>query len=115
MISEHQPDAVVCANDYTAAQFMTSLNRLGIRVPDDIRVTGMDDIRYASMLQTPLTSIHQPCLELGAAALAVMLDRISRPTMPSRDCLVDFQLVIRQSTDPDHAPALPADGHMQAV
>ncbi len=115
MISEHQPDAVVCANDFTAAQFMTSVSRLGIRVPDDIRVTGMDDIRYASMLQTPLTSIHQPCLELGAAALAVMLDRISRPTMPSRDCLVDFQLVIRQSTDPDHAPALPADGHMQAV
>lgn len=114
-ISEHQPDAVVCANDFTAAQFMTSLSRLGIRVPDDIRVTGMDDIRYASMLQTPLTSIRQPCLELGAAALAVMLDRISRPTMPSRDCLVDFQLVVRQSTDPAHALGLPVDGQMQAV
>jgi DNA-binding LacI/PurR family transcriptional regulator len=116
-ISEHRPDGVVCANDFTAAQFMTSLSRLGVRVPDDIRVTGMDDIRYSSMLQTPLTSIHQPCLELGAAALGVMLDRISHPTMPARDCLVDFQLVVRQSTDPTHAHAhaLPANGQMHAV
>ncbi len=103
LLSQFRPDGVVCANDYTAAQFMTSLNTLGIRVPEDVRVTGMDDIRYASVLQTPLTTIHQPCLELGAAALAAMLDRISHPNMPVRDCLVDFQLVIRKSTDPNYA------------
>lgn len=102
VIAQREPDAVVCANDYTAAQFMTSLSRLGLRVPDDIRVTGMDDVRYASMLQTPLTTIHQPCLDLGATALSAMLDRISHPNMPARDCLVDFQLVVRQSTDPTH-------------
>lgn len=105
LISHRNPDAVVCANDYTAAQLMTSLNTLGIRVPQDIQITGMDDIRYASVLQTPLTTIHQPCLEIGAAALAVMLDRISRPNMPVRDSLVDFQLVVRQSTNPDGARA----------
>lgn len=98
-VAQREPDAVVCANDITAAQFMTSLNRLGLRVPEDIRVTGMDDIRYASVLQTPLTTIHQPCLDLGATALSAMLDRISHPSMPARDCLVDFQLVVRQSTD----------------
>lgn len=103
LITRHQPDAVVCANDFTAAQFMTSLNRLGLRVPEDIRVTGMDDIRYASVLQTPLTTIHQPVLDLGATALSAMLDRISHPNMPVRDCLVDFQLVVRQSSDPAHA------------
>lgn len=102
VLAEAKPDAIVCANDFTAAQIMTSLNRLGMRVPEDVRVTGMDDVRYASMLQTPLTTIRQPCLDLGATALAVMLDRISHPNMPVRDCLVDFKLIVRQSTDPSH-------------
>jgi GntR family transcriptional regulator of arabinose operon len=103
IIARRQPDGFVCANDFTAARLLTSLNSLGIEVPLEVKVTGMDDIRYASVLQTPLTTIHQPCLELGAAALAAMLDRISNPNMQVRDCLVDFQLVVRQSTDPGYA------------
>jgi DNA-binding LacI/PurR family transcriptional regulator len=111
LLDQHHPDAILCANDYTAAKLMTSLNMLGVHVPSQIRVTGMDDIRYASMLQTPLTTIHQPCLELGAAAMSAMLDRISHPNMPARDCLVNFRLVIRQSTQPDTPvqPYLPED------
>lgn len=100
MVGRIRPDGVVCANDYTAAQLMTSLNALGIHVPSSIKVTGMDDVRYASMLQTPLTTIHQPCLELGAAALGAMLDRASYPTMPARDIFVDFQLIVRDSSGP---------------
>jgi GntR family transcriptional regulator, arabinose operon transcriptional repressor len=100
LVARYKPDAVVCANDFTAGQFMTSLNTLNIRVPHDIRVTGMDDIRYATVMQTPLTTIHQPCLDLGAVALAAMLERASNPDMPARDILVDFRLVVRQSTVP---------------
>jgi DNA-binding LacI/PurR family transcriptional regulator len=104
LIERHAPDAFVCANDFTAAKLMTTLNVLGLSVPTQIKVTGMDDIRYASMLQTPLTTIHQPCMELGAAAMAAMLERIAHPDTPVRDCLVNFQLVVRQST---FAGALP--------
>jgi GntR family transcriptional regulator of arabinose operon len=99
IVGRRHPDGFVCANDYTAARLMTCLNALGIQVPAQVKVSGMDDIRYASVLQTPLTTIHQPCLELGAAALAAMLDRISNPHMHVRDCMVDFRLIIRQSTD----------------
>jgi DNA-binding LacI/PurR family transcriptional regulator len=77
---------------------MTSLNSLGLRVPSQIKVTGMDDIKYATILQTPLTTIHQPCLDLGAAALGAMLDRASHPQMPARDLTVNFHLVVREST-----------------
>ncbi len=98
LIERTQTDAIVCANDFTAAQLMTSLNALGVQVPRNIRVTGMDDVRYASLLQTPLTTIRQPCLELGAAALSAMLDRVIYPTMPARDLFVDFGLIIRSSS-----------------
>jgi len=96
-----QPDAIICANDYTAAQLMITLNDFGIQVPAHIRIAGLDDVKYAKLLQTPLTTIHQPCQEIGSVALLAMLDRIARPSAPSRDVRVDFQLIVRKSTDPD--------------
>lgn len=98
MVDRVQPDGIVCANDFTAGQLMTSLNSLGMHVPSQIKVTGMDDIKYAKILQTPLTTIHQPCLELGALALCAMLDRTSDPKMRARDLIVNFDLVVREST-----------------
>jgi len=95
-----QPDAIICANDYTAAQLMITLNDFGIQVPAHIRIAGLDDVKYAKLLQTPLTTIHQPCQEIGSSALLAMLDRIARPTAPSRDVRVNFQLKVRRSTDP---------------
>jgi DNA-binding LacI/PurR family transcriptional regulator len=94
-----QPDSIVCANDYTAAQLMRTLSSINVQVPDQIRIAGIDDVKYAQLLQTPLTTIRQPCLEMGSTALVAMLDRIARPSAPSREFLVDFQLVIRKSTE----------------
>ncbi len=101
-LDRNQPDAIVCANDYTAAQLLTTLNRIGVQVPSQIRVAGMDDVKYAQLLQSPLTTIHQPCLEIGSAALLAMFDRIAHPGLPSREFLLDFRLVVRNSTAPDH-------------
>jgi DNA-binding LacI/PurR family transcriptional regulator len=98
ILNRYRPDAFVCANDFTAARLMTSLSTLGAEVPSQVKVTGFDDVRYASLLQTPLTTIHQPCLELGATALSAMFARIANPTMLARDYLLDFKLVVRQST-----------------
>jgi DNA-binding LacI/PurR family transcriptional regulator len=98
LLSRLRPDAFVCANDYTAAQLMTTLNGIGVSVPSNIRIAGIDDVKYASLLQVPLTTIHQPCQEIGATALLAMLDRIAHPKAPARDFLVDFQLVVRQSS-----------------
>jgi GntR family transcriptional regulator of arabinose operon len=98
MVDRIQPQGIVCANDFTAGQLMTSLNSIGLRVPSQIKVTGMDDIKYATILQTPLTTIHQPCFDLGALALVAMLDRASHPQMPARDFFVNFDLVVREST-----------------
>jgi len=98
-IDRSQPEAILCANDYTAAQLLSTLNTLGVQVPSQIRVAGVDDVKYASLLQTPLTTVRQPCRELGATALQAMLNRIANPAAPSRTYLVDFQIVVRKSTD----------------
>jgi GntR family transcriptional regulator of arabinose operon len=102
-LNQAQPDAIICANDYTAAQLLRTLNSIGVEVPAQIRIAGFDDVKYARLLQTPLTTIRQPCLEIGWTAQHAMLNRIVHPSAPSREYLVDFELVIRKSTNPDAA------------
>nr|WP_218280545.1 substrate-binding domain-containing protein [Verrucomicrobium spinosum] len=91
------PDGIVCANDRTAGQLMHSLMQLGHRVPQDIRIVGIDDIAYASLLPVPLTTLHQPAREIGQAAMSAMLDRLARPDMPVRDILLECPLIVRKS------------------
>lgn len=90
-------DALLCANDYTAARLMRSLHTLGVRVPQDLRIAGFDDVNYAELLPVPLTTLHQPCLQIGAAAVATMLDRIANPLLPARSILLSGHVVARQS------------------
>jgi GntR family transcriptional regulator, arabinose operon transcriptional repressor len=89
--------AVICANDLTAANFMRTLDTLGCPVPKKIRVVGFDDVRYAELLRPSLTTIHQPCLEIGTIAMQVMLERIENPAFPPRDILAQPILIVRQS------------------
>lgn len=97
MLDRAGPDAVVCANDLTAARLMQVLLAFGVQIPDDIKIVGMDDVRYASLLPVPLTTIHQDCAGIGAVAMATMLERLERPGLPVRDVLVPVRLVVRRS------------------
>jgi DNA-binding LacI/PurR family transcriptional regulator len=92
-----KPDAIVCANDRTAGHVMHSLLGLDYRIPHDVRIVGIDDVQYASLLPVPLTTVHQPCHDLGVAAAAAMLERMAMPDLPPRDILLDCQLVVRES------------------
>lgn len=90
-------DALLCANDLTAAHVMRTLLSLGLRIPEDIRIAGIDDVRYAELLPVPLTTLRQPCRDIGVTAIATMLDRISNPHLPARSVLLNGSLVVRQS------------------
>lgn len=93
-----RPDAIICANDKTAAELMQSLTKLSIRVPADIRVVGIDDVRYAKLLSPPLTTVHQPCQSIGSVAMQIMLDRVANPSGPPRHVMLPIRLVVRDSS-----------------
>ena len=97
MLEAFRPEGIVCANDLTAARLMQTLLALGVQIPEEVRIVGMDDVRYASLLPVPLTTIHQDCAGIGAAAMATMLQRLEHPELPVRDVLVPFKLVVRRS------------------
>ncbi len=98
MLKDARTDAIVCANDFTAAQTMRVLHELKIPVPEKVRMAGMDDVKYASLLPVPLTTIRQPCSEIGATAIETMVQRLNRPQLPARDIALNFRLIIRQSS-----------------
>jgi DNA-binding LacI/PurR family transcriptional regulator len=102
MVREH-PDGIVCANDRTAALVMQTLLSLGCAIPGDVRLVGIDDVPYAGLLPIPLTTLRQPCREIGAAAMAAMLDRVARPDLPPRDIFLHPTLIVRASCGTHHA------------
>jgi DNA-binding LacI/PurR family transcriptional regulator len=104
MLESQRPEGIVCANDLTAARLMQTLLGIGVRIPEDIRIVGMDDVRYASLLPVALTTIHQDCAGIGAVAMATMLERLEHPELPVRDVLVPVKLVIRRSCGAHLAP-----------
>ena len=98
IMSDLRPDGIVCSNDFTAAQLMKTLEQLSISVPEEVKMVGFDDVNYASLLSVPLTTIHQPCADIGAAAIRTMVDRLHDPKLPARDVLLNFGLVVRESS-----------------
>ena len=71
------PRAIVCASDQTAIGAMHALAQRGIRVPQDVAITGFDDVPVARHLRPPLTTVRQPMQELGAKAFEVLYSRIN--------------------------------------
>jgi GntR family transcriptional regulator of arabinose operon len=97
IIDSVRPDSFVCANDLTAGNLISVLNSLSIEVPREMRVVGVDDVKYAGLFSVPLTTQHQNCFDIGATALGVMLQRLARPNLPTRDVLLQTHTVIRES------------------
>lgn len=92
-----QADAFICANDYTAAQLLHTLESINVRVPRDFRVVGFDDVRYATFVSVPLTTIHQPCQPIAVTAFRTMLERVADPSLPPRCISLSPTLVVRES------------------
>ncbi|GIE98708.1 LacI family DNA-binding transcriptional regulator [Paractinoplanes rishiriensis] len=88
-------DAVVCANDEIALGVLLAAERAGRRVPEDLAVTGWDDLLAARF--AGLTTVRQPMRELGATAARWLHRRITQPGAGAKRRILPTQLVVRRS------------------
>ncbi|GAA0370258.1 DNA-binding transcriptional regulator CytR [Bowmanella denitrificans] len=95
-----RPTAVFCFNDDMAIGAMSVLREYGYAIPGDISIMGFDDIRYASLMNPPLTTIHQPLEEIGQASMRLLLAQLSGKNSAPQHIQLPLQLVVRQSTGP---------------
>ena len=97
VIDDLKPDSFVCSNDQTAGRLIATLTEMGLEVPREFAVVGVDDVKHAGLFSVPLTTQHQNCFDIGATALAVMLQRLAQPNLPVRDVLLRTYTVVRES------------------
>lgn len=105
MLSSERPDGIICGNDVTAARMMATLIKMGVAIPKQVRMVGIDDVSYARYLPVPLTTIHQDCENIGSIAMMLMLDRVRNPQRKAIDARVPFELVVRESCGAAHGNA----------
>jgi LacI family repressor for deo operon, udp, cdd, tsx, nupC, and nupG len=93
-----RPTAIFCANDEMAMGCVHEIKSAGLRIPEDISVVGFDDIRYAEILDPPLTTISQPAEEIGERVVRRLLREIEegrgRNAEPE---IVPHELIVRRS------------------
>lgn len=93
-----QITAVMCENDMIATHLIQSLTALGVRIPQQLSIVGFNDIKFAKHLGVPLTTVRQPCNDIGTVAVKVMKDRLEDPGTPPRTVLLNPELIIRESS-----------------
>jgi len=72
----------------------------GLNVPKDISVIGFDDIRYAEVLDPPLTTIAQPSVEIGERTMHRLIKAIEGVDIGAEAEIVPHELIVRGSTGP---------------
>jgi len=73
---QSRPTALFCANDEIAMGAYAAAAEAGLQVPEELAITGWDDIPVARLLAPPLTTVRQPLAELGALAAQLLQDRV---------------------------------------
>lgn len=97
ILAERRPRAVLCSNDETALGVLDVLEQRGIRVPEDVLVTGFDGIAAGRHSRPRLTTVHQPMVELGRAAVHAITARLDDPSLEPQAFTLPVEVVLRES------------------
>jgi LacI family transcriptional regulator len=92
--------ALVCANDQIAIGALRATRELGISVPEQVAITGWDDIPSAGLVSPALTTVRQPIRQLGSTAGELLTERIRGQRVTPRHVLLPSELVVRASCGP---------------
>lgn len=92
------PDGILCGNDDTAIGALWALTALGLRVPDDVRLIGCDDIHDACDIEPPLSTIALPVDEMCHHAWQMLRQRWAQPELPPLLETLHPPLVLRASS-----------------
>jgi LacI family transcriptional regulator len=95
-----RPDAITCASDTMAIGAMVAIAETGLRIPDDIAVTGFDDASFAAGMKPSMTTVRQDAAGMGTAAAEAILRMLESPDEPPPTSVVSAELVIRESSGP---------------
>ena len=94
---------IVAGNDLIAISAIRCLSSLGVAVPEEVSVTGFDNIRWTDLVTPRLTTIAQPVGAIGARAVELLLEQIEGKNVASARAVFDVELIERDSVKPRRA------------
>lgn len=97
-----QPSVIICGSDVLAAGAITRAIERDLRVPQDISITGFDDIGLASVVSPGITTVHVPQLEMGRSAAKLLLGQISKNAQLD-SIEIETKIILRGSLAPVNA------------
>ena len=92
------PTAIFAANDLLALGALRAAREIGVRVPADLSLVGINDIPMVNLLDPPLTTARVPQREMGAIAARMLIGLLEREPVVDRHVLLDTELIVRGST-----------------
>jgi DNA-binding LacI/PurR family transcriptional regulator len=95
--AREKPSCVVAVNDILALALMKAALAKGVRVPEDLAITGFDDLYVAEHVEVPLTTVRQPFEKIGTAAARILLDSIKGNSKPVGEVRIPAEIVFRES------------------
>ena len=93
--SKFAPTAIVCYNDKLAIQVMNFLKEIGLNVPNDISIVGVDDYQFSKFNNPSLTTIRHPQEKMGYDAGKMIIDLINKQSVESK--VYEPELIERES------------------
>lgn len=97
------PEAIFCFNDPTALGALKAIKEAGLKCPDDIALVGFSETEVAQLVEPPLTSVLQPCFEMGEVATRLLLDQINQTPPPEpKTVSLSAELNVRKSSVNTH-------------
>ena len=99
MMSGDAPSVVICGNDVLAIGALRAARQMGLRVPQDVSITGFDDIELAALAEPALTTVHVPHREMGRRAAQMLVQAVKNQGMPS-NIELQTDIRIRQTLGP---------------
>jgi LacI family transcriptional regulator, galactose operon repressor len=98
LATSFRPTAIVCVNDFMALGVLHELRVQGLQVPQNVSVTGFDNISLSQYCCPPLTTVDIPRARIGQLAFEALVPESARGRPPGREIVVDPDLVLREST-----------------
>lgn len=93
-----RPTAILCGSDMLALGVVSKAKEMGISVPGELSVTGFDDLEYAKMFHPYITTIAQPCYELGWTSMKKLKECIDKAANDNMHIVMPYELKAREST-----------------
>lgn len=93
-----RPTAIFCISDTLALGAITAAKELGLNVPQDVTVVGFDDVEHTTMFHPYITTVAQPCYELGMQSAYLLHDQMTQKKAMPRQMILNHQLIVRESS-----------------